>query len=147
MGKNAYKVGHWTNGTLRTLQEIQEKNAVGVKPKAKDLSSGTYRNWAYALKMGGFLTNGEGFVLTPEGEVLVAELQRHPPTEHRGIRQSELPAARRDVVSQAIDADAYRLTVEGRDIVMEAAITREQAMEVLSVISHLKKENEKKRGV
>ncbi|MFH1053846.1 MAG: hypothetical protein V1740_05520 [Candidatus Woesearchaeota archaeon] len=135
----SYQMGHWTKGTLSTLEFIENQNIQNIKPRAKDMPTGTLRNWAYVLKKGDYLKNGDGFVLTEKGKDLLRVLSRNPPRERRGKIKKRIQQI---VTKQKTDdekSDAYRLVLEGADMILDTKIPRDWAMEILSTIASRKK--------
>lgn len=141
MGKNSYKIGYWTQSTLKTLEYVKQKNASGLKLKATEFENGTLKNWAYVLANGGYLKNDNGFILTQLGEQLLSELQRDPPPDRRGrskprIKQNKKTAS---VAAPSHAIQGYQVSIRGTDIAFDAILSREQAMEAINAVSSLKK--------
>ena len=71
-----YKIGHWTNSAIETLEYLKLENDKDSSPKLKDLPKATFKNWIYPLKDGGYLINGNGFRLTEKGVSLLNSLRQ-----------------------------------------------------------------------
>ncbi len=136
----SYELNKWTQSTLATLRHIHEQNQKGIKTEAKDLASGTWRNWAYALIKGGYLKNENGFHLSNTGNELLTKLSLNPPENRRGKTRRQkgaIPKSRQS--QQALSDDVYRVLVQGKDLGFEMILTEEQAIQVVNLVSDLKR--------
>jgi len=70
-----YQPNHWTKSTKTTLEYINDLNLKGIRPKLKDLPTGTMQNWVYALKKEDYITNGNGLTVAEKGQQLLKQLQ------------------------------------------------------------------------
>lgn len=147
MGKNSYQIGYWTKGTLRTLELIADKNNSGHKPKPVDLINGTLINWAYILKKGGYLTNGDGFALSDSGKQLLEELRKHPPIDRRGRSRSKFKQRKNTRLPKSVTTPptephtpaGCQISIRGNDVAFDAILSKEQALEAINAISTLLK--------
>jgi len=124
----AYSVGNWTQGALKTLQFINNENLKGKNPKIKDFPSGTYINWVYVLKKGGYVQNGDGFALIEQGKALLKELELNPPQRKGGKRPKPLKIERAE--TQKAD-EQYRIIIQGKDLAFEKITDKKTAKEIM----------------
>ena len=141
-----YQVGNWTNSTLETLKFISDENKAGRKPKLRDMKSGTYRNWSWVLKQGGYAIDDNGYSLNEKGQELFKFLLSNPPKDRRGRRKiqlslSEYPKeenkSKEEKKQDKIKKD-YRVTIAGRDLTVDTLITHDEAMRLIKTISEIK---------
>lgn len=143
---NPYDIGNWTTSTLKTLRFIKEQNDINKLPKLKDLPSGTYRNWVYPLKNGGYLQNGKGFSLTLKGLELLEQLTKNPPKDRRGRRSGykkrTSKLSRQEVnteeKTQIPKNNIYEVSVKGSEMVFQALVTEQEAKDIIKSIQDIK---------
>lgn len=133
-----YKIGKWTTSTIDVLKFIDDKNKVNINPRAKDLPSGTYRNWVYPLKDAGYVEDKEGFVLTERGKSLLANLIANPPVSRRGRIKGNKRSTQINVQATG-GTPLFEVSIQGTDTVYHALVDSELANEIIATISNLRK--------
>ncbi len=133
-----YTLGHWTKATLLAFRYIHGENVNGRYPKIKDISSGTLKNWCYVLKRGGYLLERDdgGILISKTGVELYEQFQRNPPQEKRGKKRFKEPLNQEN---KPDSPDVYHVVVQGKKLSVEMLLTEDEAMEIISFISSLKK--------
>jgi len=135
----SYIAGKWTPKTLETLNYIEAENNKGIRPKPKDLESGTIRNWAYVLKNSGHLENGKGFLLTEKGKILLQELRENPPEGRRRKVLIGKKGRKKSVTTAISDTDTYNITIEGNKTYFEQDVSTQKALEIIKSLMESKK--------
>lgn len=132
----AYEIGKWTESTRLLLKFIDERNQDGNHPRLKDLKNGTFKNWIYQLKTGGYVEFSDGFSLTEKGKNLLIQLNTNPPKSRRGQRRK----SKRDIAIENTSphTEGYEIVVRGTDTLYQALVDKGLANEIIKVISELR---------
>jgi hypothetical protein len=137
-----YEVGKWTKSTTKLLEFIKTETEKGIKLELRDIPAGTFRNWFYPLKNGGYIIEKteEGYKLSESGITLLNSLLKNPPRNRKGKRTSYREMHQRE--REAAQEDFYELSLRGKDTVFQRLLTKIEADEVIGFVSQLR--NKKK---
>lgn len=149
-----YQVGNWTKSTVEALKFISDENKAGRRPKLKHMKSGTYKNWAWVLKQGGYAIDENGYFLNEKGQELLNNLLKDPPKDRRGkikkraslydYNKEESQKETKSKTERKQDnkvKKGYRVSVEGRDTSFGVLVTHDEAMRIIKEISQIKGNN------